>query len=169
MPALTPIIHDMETIGNMAALPHNDNLTVSYLMMQHHLIRYQISKGFDVQAASLSREWLISCAMLLFGIGERWLNPDDRHAVSRTLTGVVLTMQGIPSENTHYTHLLLEEANWRNLVKIWEQVSDLRNDLAHCGMNERDESLKSLLKRTKRLPDLLLKFARYTRITELFL
>ncbi|MFH0968237.1 MAG: TM1812 family CRISPR-associated protein [Methanobacteriota archaeon] len=165
-PILTPIMDDMEAIGKMAALPHNDDLTPSYLMMQHHLIRYQIDKGLDFQAVSLSREWLISCSMILFDIGKRWLDPDTRHVVSRTLTGVTLNMQGIPSENTQYTHLLFEGENWKEMVKIWEQVSDLRNDLAHCGMNEREESLKSLMKRTRRLPNDLLNFGRYAGIGE---
>ncbi|PKL60853.1 MAG: hypothetical protein CVV33_00545 [Methanomicrobiales archaeon HGW-Methanomicrobiales-4] len=165
-PALTPIMNDMESIAKMAALPQNDHLSDSYLMMQHHLIRYQIDKGLEVQAASLSHEWLISCTMLFFGIGGRWLDPDDRHMVSRTLTGVALTIQGIPSENTQYTHLFLENEHWIEMIKIWEQVSDLRNDIAHCGMNQRDESLKSLLKRTRELPNNLLAFARYAGIGE---
>jgi hypothetical protein len=165
-PALTPMMDQMETIGKMAALPQPHDLTPSYLIMQYYLILYQIKKELDIQAVSLSREWLISCTMLLFGIGGKWLDPDARHVISRTLTGVVLTIQGKPSEKTRYTHLLLKEKNWKDLVRIWEQVSELRNNLSHCGMNERDDSLKSLQKRARRLPDDLLAFAGYAGIGE---
>ena len=158
-PALTPMMEEIHTIREMAAPPPGQGITPQYLMMQHNLIRYQIRKGLDVQAASLSREWLISGTMILLGNSDRWQDAEVRHTVSRTLTGLALTLQGVKSETTKYSHLLLEITGWRNMVGIWERVSDLRNDLAHCGMNERDESLKSLLKRTARLPDELLEFA----------
>jgi hypothetical protein len=164
-PSLDPVINEMQVISEMAAPPPENGLTVQYLMLQHRLIRYQIDKGLDFQAVSLSREWMISGAILFFGVGEQWLDARCRHIVSRTLTGMALTMQGKSSENTVFTDKLREEANGTEMVRIWERVSDLRNELAHCGMNERDESLKSILKRTGELPDELTAFARLADLT----
>lgn len=163
-PALLPVMEDMRNIGEMAATPKPDGLSPSYLMMQHRLIKYQIEKGLEIQAVSLSREWLISAMMLLLGVDVLWLDADARHVVSRTLTGMALTLQGTPSETTPYTQLLLTEENWKEMIQIWERVSDLRNELAHCGMNHREESLRSLLQRTSELPEELLMFARYAGI-----
>lgn len=158
-PALLPVIDDLKNISEMAAPPKPDKLNPSYLMMQHRLIQYQIGKGLEIQAVSLSREWLISVMMLLFGVDAWWLDADARHTISRTLTGMALTLQGIPAETTPYTHMLLTKENWKEMIQIWERVSDLRNELAHCGMNHREESLRSLLQRTSQMPDELLQFA----------
>ncbi|MDD1727802.1 MAG: hypothetical protein LUQ50_01875 [Methanospirillum sp.] len=163
-PVLLPVIKDLEIIGEMAALPSPDHLTPSYLRNQHRLIRYQINKGFNLQAVSLGREWIISLMMLRFGIDDDWLDADSRHLIARTMTGLALTMQGIPAETTQYTHLLLSEVHWNAMMPIWERVSALRNDLAHCGMNRRNDSLKSLLQRINQIPDDLILFAAYTGV-----
>jgi len=163
-PALTPVLSDMESIGHIGAPPPEGGITPGYLLVQLDLIRYQIEKGFDIQAATLSREWLISCVMILLGIGEQWLDPEIRHTVSRTLTGAALTLQGKEAEDTQYTSSFLKEPAYQDMVRIWVRTSDLRNDLAHCGMNRRNESLKSLLSRTAAMPDDLLTFLQYTGI-----
>lgn len=160
-PSLVPMMGDMHIICRMAAPPPGTGLTPEYLMLQYRLITYQIDKGLDFQAASLSREWLISATMLVFEVGHQWLDARCRHLVSRTLTGMALTMQGKPAESTVFSLKLGKKQNNKEMVRIWERVSDLRNDLAHCGMNERDESLKSILKRTALLPDDLMIFAGY--------
>jgi len=164
-PALLPVLEELEETGEMAALPSPEELSREYLFLQHRLIRYQIDQGLEMQAVSLSREWLISVTMLVLGVDESWLDADSRHTVSWTLTGLALTLQEIPAETTPYTHLLLDVPSWKEMVRIWERVSDLRNDLAHCGMNRRNESLRSLLQRTGSIPDELMAFAEYAGIT----
>jgi len=164
-PALLPIVEEMKKIGEMAAPPSLDHLNTEYLFMQHRLIRYQINQGLEIQAVSLSREWLISTTMMLLDVDESWLDTDNRHSVSWTLTGLALTLQGIPAETTPYTHLLLDHENWKDMIMIWERISDLRNDLAHCGMNRRNESMKSLLQRTNQVPGELIKYAEFAGIT----
>lgn len=157
-PALLPVVEELAEIGEMAALPSPEKLSSEYLFMQLRLIRYQVHQGLEMQAIALSREWLISVSMLVLEVDETWLDADSRHLVSRTLTGLALTLQGIPSETTLHTHIFLENTNWKEMVRIWERVSDLRNDLAHCGMNRRNESLRSLLQRTRSIPDELEEF-----------
>ncbi len=164
-PALMPVVRELEEIGGMAAIPSPDRLSSEYLSMQHRLIRYQIDHGLEMQAVSLSREWLISVTMLVLGADESWLDADCRHDISRSLTGLALTLQGIQAETSPYTHQLYNEKNWKEMVRIWERVSDLRNDLAHCGMNRRNESLRSLLQRTESIPDELAAFAIQAGVT----
>jgi len=164
-PALLPVLKELEATGEMAGLPSPEDLSREYLFLQHRLIRYQIDQGLEMQAVSLSREWLISVTMLVLEVDESWLDADSRHTVSWTLTGLALTLQGIPAETTPYTHLILELSNWKEMVRIWERVSDLRNDLAHCGMNRRNETLRSLLQRTGSLPDELMAYAVHAGIT----
>jgi hypothetical protein len=160
-PSLLPIMGEMNAIRRMGALPPENGLTREYLMLQHAVITYQVERGLVYQAASLSREWLISATMLAFRVGDRWLEGRCRHVVSRTLTGRALVLQGKASESTVFSDKLLELENNGPMVQIWERVSDLRNDLAHCGMNERDESIGSILKRTAALPVDTMDFARY--------
>ncbi|WP_181391544.1 TM1812 family CRISPR-associated protein [Methanospirillum lacunae] len=163
-PALLSVVEELAEIGEMAAIPSPEELNNEYLFMQLRLIRYQIDHGLEMQAIALSREWLISVSMLVLEVDESWLDADSRHTVSRTLTGLALTLQGIPSETTPFTHILLEKTNWKEMVRTWERVSDLRNDLAHCGMNRRNESLRSLLQRTQSIPDELKEFAQHAGI-----
>jgi hypothetical protein len=163
-PTLLPVLDEMDEISSIGAPPLKGSLNSAYLMKQLRLIQYQIQTGLEMQAVSLSREWLISAVMIFLKIEDEWRNADTRHEVSRTLTGLALTLQGSPSETTPYTHHLLDIADWKELIKIWERVSDLRNDLAHCGMNSRDESLRSILQRTAELPDTLIHFGALVQI-----
>lgn len=163
-PALLPILKDIEEISDIGSPPLEGSLNPSYLMNQYRLIAYQIKSGLDIQAVSLSREWLISAIMLFLRIETNWRDADTRHEVSQTLTGLALTLQGRSAKTTPYTYLILENQNWKELIKIWERVSDLRNDLAHCGMNTRDESLRSILQRTADLPEELIHFSQLAGI-----
>ena len=158
-PALSPIIDTIEPIRAMAAPPPKEGLSPGYLLKQLILVRYQIEKGLDFQAASLSREWLISCTILLVGAGEEWLDAGTRHTASRTLTGIVLTMQDKPADTTMYTPVLQSREGIREMAAIWERVSALRNDLAHCGMNQREETIRSIRRRSDGLPDDLIRFS----------
>lgn len=163
-PSLLPVLSDIADLDEMGSPPPEAGLTPEYLMKQHQLILYQIQAGLAMQAVSLSREWLISCMFLIFGDADEWLNADTRHEISWTLTGLALTLQGKNSETTRYTRMLLDQGDWKEMVQVWERVSDLRNDLAHCGMNTRGESLRSLLRRTSTIPDDLKQFIRYAGI-----
>ncbi|MDD3574108.1 MAG: hypothetical protein PHD71_03635, partial [Methanospirillum sp.] len=79
---------------------------------------------------------------------------DIRHEVSRTLTGGSLAMQKKPFDKTCYSDELARHPDWKEMILIWTRISDLRNNLAHCGMNQRDDSIRSIRKRASGiLPD----------------
>ena len=89
------------------------------------------------------------------GLDADWKDADIRHDVSRTLTGGSLAMQRRPYDKTCYSDDLTNHPDWREMVLIWTRLSDLRNNLAHCGMNQRDDSVRSIRKRASDiLPDI---------------
>ena len=89
------------------------------------------------------------------GLDADWRDADIRHEVSRTLTGGSLAMQNQPYEKTQYSDDLIRYDDWKEMVLIWTRISDLRNNLAHCGMNQRDDSVRSIRKRASDiLPDI---------------
>ncbi|HWQ66076.1 MAG TPA: TM1812 family CRISPR-associated protein [Methanospirillum sp.] len=162
-PALLPVIRKIESIGEIGSSPLESGLTHEYLMKQYDLIVFQIDKGLDLQAVSLAREWIVSAVILFFGQGENWLDGELRHQISQTLTGGALILQKEAYEKTQYSELLYSGEDWPALVRVWMRISDLRNDLAHCGMNERDESLRSIHRRTVTIPEDLLIVVEYTK------
>ncbi len=152
-PSLVPILSSIDPLRPLASPPPDRECSIPYLRSQLALIRYQVTSGLYFQAVSLSREVLVSGVMILTGHAGEWLDADLRHEISRTLTGSALARQGKLFETTPHSHKVTSLAGWEEMVTIWIRVSDLRNDLAHCGMNLREERVQSLLKRAARIPE----------------
>ncbi|NLV27291.1 MAG: hypothetical protein GXY48_09030 [Methanomicrobiales archaeon] len=146
-PALIPVIESARDISVLAAEPELTFCTSEYIRKQIGLIAFQLEKGLYLQAVTLGREVLITLLMIKMGIDSEWKDADIRHEVSRTLTGGALAVQQKPYEKTEYSDVLVRYSDWKEMVLIWVRISDLRNNLAHCGMNRRNDSIRSLLRR----------------------
>lgn len=161
-PSLVRVIAGTSSLSSLAAGPEG-NCSPDYVRRQILLIRYQVEKGLYLQAVTLSREVLITLFMIRMGHGDEWRNADVRHQFSRTLTGGSLSLQQQEYEKTLYSNDLTRIYGWKELVRIWIRISDLRNNLAHCGMNLRNDSIRSI----KRLAsDILPDIERFREICE---
>lgn len=153
-PPLIPVLAATKELADLAAEPDRAQCLNEYVRKQIRLIAFQLDKGLFLQAVTLAREVLISLLMIKMRLDIDWRNADIRHEVSRTLTGSALALQQRSYEKTEYSESLCRYPDWKEMALIWVRISDLRNNLAHCGMNQREDSVRSIRKRASDiLPD----------------
>jgi CRISPR-associated DxTHG motif protein len=116
-----------------AAEDFTNNLQVQLEMIKWYLDRNQV-----VQAATLAREWLVSVLVLHFGLSEQMFdNQTGRKYVENSLNNAVEKRKPKPRPITpsccDEPFEGLPEAD--DLARVWSKMTDLRNDIAHVGMN----------------------------------
>lgn len=135
LPALRPLLDRLDAIAAFGA--DESPLDRALLTRQRALVRYQLDHGLVLQAVELGREWLVNLLVLRLGCdADCWLDRDLRHAVSRTATGAMLLRQRRPFEPTDLSDRFEALPDADGIASVWMAIGDLRNDLAHCGMNE---------------------------------
>ncbi|MBN3873706.1 TIGR02221 family CRISPR-associated protein [Nostoc sp. JL33] len=120
------------------------------LWLQLQMIEWYIQRDRIVQAVTLAREWLISVLVLRFG--ELMFDSEkSRKYVEGAINNAVEKSKQLPRSITpsrcDEQFTALSEAD--ELIKIWSQMAQLRNDIAHVGMNLKPETAANLKKRTK--------------------
>ena len=111
------------------------------LVSQRKLIKWFAEHGKQSQAILLAREWLISWA------GNK-INENDRDIVCEYL-----------NNRCNGANLLKNLAEWRQVEKVWIDVRDFRNDLAHYGIGRRKpKTLQEFLTFAKKISETLEKF-----------
>jgi len=107
------------------------------LKLQLQMIEWYIRRDKVVQAVTLAREWLISVLILKFGLQEFMFDSkNNRKYVENSLNNAAEKRKPhprsiIPSGYDEHFEALLEADE---LAKLWGQISELRNDIAHVGM-----------------------------------
>jgi len=120
------------------------------LRCQLFLIKYFLEKDLIVQAVLMEREWLVNWLAWRAGFGEQWLDLKVRNKLESAMGGAVQlkrkksTEESIPSWYSHLT-----EAD--EITELWDQLTALRNDVAHCAMNDSPASPESISKRAKEM------------------
>lgn len=114
------------------------------LGIQRRLLRWYVEHRQYIQAATLAREWLVSYVAFWMG----WDVINDRELAERVLTTEARMRQqhrGLPFD-TSASQVLASAAD------LWNEVSDLRNDLAHLGFRPRPRSVRSIISSAHGLP-----------------
>jgi len=120
------------------------------LATQFRLIRWYVRNGHVVAALTLAREWVISYAAESLTQGwQDWdTRPDVEYALSRAQHLSKDKPEGVPLEQ-HLCDLapqqsdarlyqsLMEHPQAGIVIRLWNRIADLRNDVAHCGMRAR--------------------------------
>ncbi len=146
LPALRPILGRLDRIAPFGT--DETALGPSLLARQRALVRYQLEHGLVVQAVELAREWLINLMVLRLGCPpERWLAWEVREQVGRTVTGAMLARQHKPYEPTPLSDRFEALPDAEGIAAVWQAIGELRNDLAHCGMNEQPRSVRVIERR----------------------
>lgn len=147
LPALRPLLDRLDTIAAFGA--DESRLDRAMLARQRALVRYQLDHGLVLQAVELGREWLVNLLMLRLGCdADCWLDRDVRHTVSRTATGAMLSRQRRPFEPTNLSDRFEALPDADGIASVWQAIGDLRNDLAHCGMNQQPLPVRVIERRT---------------------
>jgi hypothetical protein len=135
---LKPVTGIMEKIREISKIAYSgEELDPKMLGRQLELIKYQMNSGLYLQAVEFLREWIINYLILALDYEKNnWLSRDVRETVEKTLGASIKKKSG---EDYHET-ILMERfealALIEEITKTWSTVSTIRNDLAHCGMNE---------------------------------
>ena len=114
------------------------------LRHQLSLIRWYAEHGQIIQAVTLAREWVVTA------VGGRLqdsfvLATKEREKIEQGLSGLCRVAQGrsFPCELNEVGRALQSWPEARDLADLWNQLSTVRNDLDHAGMNpSRMDALK---------------------------
>ncbi|MGV8110928.1 TIGR02221 family CRISPR-associated protein [Methanospirillum sp.] len=145
-PALVPLVGKIATVERYAA-PDPDpklGITKEYLNKQLEMIQFQVEKGLYQPAVTLAREWMVSVLIYAAGDGNRWLDKDIRREGEWTLGGASKKILNYKCDDTIYSTWYLNQPSWKECTGIWDEVSGIRNEIAHCGMNEKKQKTKRL-------------------------
>lgn len=123
------------------------------ICLQLQMIDWYIQRDKVVQAVTLSREWLVSVLVLNFKISEHMfdLNKGRKYAEDALNNATENRKPNdkrrkITPSNYDEQFEALPQAD--ELVKVWSQMAELRNDIAHCGMNSQPQTAAKLKEKT---------------------
>ncbi len=131
------------------------------LQIQLDLVGRYLDQGQVVQAVTLAREWLVS--LLVYHFGGRSLidHQAGRLPVENALNNEVERHKPrprAPLSPAHDTQLRAVTSH-REIGKVWDKLTELRNDIAHVGMNLRPKDAEKLRREVKDLYPRLQKLA----------
>ncbi|QZZ22892.1 TIGR02221 family CRISPR-associated protein [Leptothermofonsia sichuanensis E412] len=130
------------------------------LAKQLALLCWYVDKSLSAQAILLSREWVVSA--LCVGLGRDYLQKSEREVIEQSLNQLVdwSKDKNRISKSTDVSALESGVTNLEDLSKLWSQLRDMRNDLAHTEMRQNSLSASDMTRFVRE--DLL------TRLRELF-
>lgn len=150
IPPLKEIVDEIASLERMAF--SRDELSPLSLKASLEVIRFQIERGLILQAVELAREWFVNYLILRLGCEpDKWLLRDVRIEVERTLGAEINRRRGREAEETKFSERFAQLEDREELVKTWDRITSLRNDLAHCGMNPNPANLSKLERRGKEI------------------
>ncbi|MBE3582166.1 MAG: TIGR02221 family CRISPR-associated protein [Thermoanaerobacteraceae bacterium] len=124
------------------------------LRRQLSLIKHYVEKDLIVQAVLLGREWLVN--WLAWRAGNKpWLNRDTRQELERVLGLAARRLQEGDTEAVPSWYDALPEAG--AVADLWRWLTNLRNDVAHCAMNDHPAPSSSIRERAEELVQRLIK------------
>jgi CRISPR-associated DxTHG motif protein len=106
------------------------------LWRQLKMVKWYLQRRQVVQAVTLAREWLVS--VLAFCFNEPMFDlKNGRQHVETALNNAVDQRRGNPRplSPSRCDHLLQSLPVAEELQKLWSALRDIRNDIAHVGMN----------------------------------
>lgn len=113
------------------------------LKIQLVLLRWYLEREQPAQAITLAREWVVSLVTYRL----KWDMIRDRHTVEGVLNMGVDSLrrrQPLPMP-------VRELEGSEEIVKVWNRLHDLRNDVAHAGMRLQPRPTSAILKDTDEL------------------
>lgn len=145
-PALVPVLEKIEEIRRFSSEVSDSthSLDSDQIMKQQELILHQLEHGLYVQAVTLAREWMVSVLIYAAGKGDAWLDKNIRFEAERTFSGADLLSRNEPYEKTTLLDRFVAAGYSKTVVKEWSRLCQVRNDIAHCGMNTDNQKATKL-------------------------
>jgi CRISPR-associated Csx2 family protein len=133
------------------AFDQSDTLSRENLEKQLGLVEHYLKKGLVVQAVTLAREWTVSYVLLCRGSGD-WLSRSDREEAERALGAAAARLRG---ENAEPPEWFGQLPHNEELGRLWNELGNLRNDLAHCAMSADARKVRAIEQDATRVPQKL--------------
>lgn len=132
--------------------PTDEATFTENLRLQFQMIKWYIDRNQLVQAVTLAREWLVSILALQFG-EPMFDHPKGRKYVEAALNNAVEKNKPHPrlitDSRCDEPFAALSEAG--ELASVWSKMTELRNDIAHVGMNLKPQDAAKLKKKASSL------------------
>ncbi|AIE73560.1 MULTISPECIES: TIGR02221 family CRISPR-associated protein [unclassified Synechocystis] len=131
------------------------------LWLQFQMIDWYMKRGQVMQAMTLAGEWLIS--VVAYRLGSNHLL-DNRQQVGFALNnGSAILQKKQPQKSSEFDQAFQALPDYRELSDLRGKLSEIRNDLAHVGMNKNPKSAKNLMDLANKI------FPRLQSLAETFL
>lgn len=111
------------------------------LKLQLEMIKWYLDRNQVVQAATLAREWLVSVLVLRFGLEQQMFdNNKGRKYVENALNKAAVENRKDQDKPREITPSRCDEMfenlpEAKDISNVWDKMTQLRNDIAHVGMN----------------------------------
>jgi CRISPR-associated Csx2 family protein len=121
------------------------------LQKQFHMIKWYVDRQQTVQAATLAREWVITVIAQTF-LNDGNLPTDRQREEAEEALGDALYnhhKRRPPSPSNNLPAQL--QRRYTGILTLWGDLTNLRNDIAHCGMRSNADTAAQLQQRMKQL------------------
>jgi len=125
-----------------------DRLDKDNLNKQLAIIEHFLEKGLLIQAVLLAREWLVNWTALQHGDGD-WLDRNYREQKLEKTLGVAA--KECWDSQSNVPEWFNELTNSDEVARLWDELTNLRNDLAHCGMRRDVARIQNIEQRTREI------------------
>ncbi|MEB3124026.1 MAG: TIGR02221 family CRISPR-associated protein [Snowella sp.] len=125
------------------------------LWLQFQMVSWYQKRGQVVQAMTLAREWLVSVTAYRLGV-KTLLDKNSRFSVESALhNGNAKIQNKKPKSLSSFDEAFEKLPEFKEVCQLWDKLTEIRNDIAHVGMNESPASAQSLKNRAEGvLPEL---------------
>lgn len=117
------------------------------------LIKWYQNNNQTIQAVTLAREWLVTLVGYRLGRGLVLDRGGREHEIAWGINQLSRLMcgRGVDGELNETARALKELPEADRLRRVWDRLSNLRNDLDHAGFRENWAEASKLVKRTDKL------------------
>jgi len=124
-----------------APLAGESDLPKETLKTQLSLIQWYVERELWMQAATLEREWMISWVMFQQDESAFLVDKDARERTAKILN--LEANNAIEAKSV--VNDLSKIHSVKELLKVWKNLGDIRNDLDHAGMRERPKPPETIV------------------------
>ncbi|WP_394295221.1 hypothetical protein [Methanotorris igneus] len=113
-----------------------------------------MEKGMVANAFELMREWIVNAVILLVGEDE-WLKREVRNEAEKTLEWFAPSSknkkQNKELKETKYLPSVKENEVMDDLGKLWDEVREMRNTIAHAGMKKERPNVETVQRKASEI------------------
>lgn len=127
--------------------PKEEDVLPDNLKLQLQMIDWYLKRDNILQSMTLAREWIVSVLIFQFDIGELMYDHlKGREYIEQSLNNAVRkrSPKSQTFESSKHDQMFESLSYADDLADLWEKIRNLRNDLAHCGMNKSPSPAKKL-------------------------